>query len=298
MYSQRKAEMKKLKRREKQSQIRQALLINEYIQTKYFAIYQEAAYYYNELNARYPSRPDLRKADEFRAWKLAIKGEPVRVRKYSKARYTNIRIQSAETPVETPTETPSEMPIEIEMPVETPTETRSEMPIEIETPVETPTETPTETPSEMPIEIEMPVETPTETPTETPSEMPIEIKTPVEIPIESIPKKVMELKIQLMDPAIITQTLSVETDEIIQENPMEVAAQEIFDEEIPTLHSTLTEEIPQHIIEKIVKELQDAPELRNIMTDIEQELEFQQIDNEIDMFEDTRLEEELENLMW
>ena len=135
MYSQRKAEMKKLKRREKQSQIRQALLINEYIQTKYFAIYQEAAYYYNELNARYPSRPDLRKADEFRAWKLGIKGEPVRVRKYSKARYTNIRIQSAETPVETPTETPSEIPIEIE------------------TPVETSTETPTETPSEIPIEI-------------------------------------------------------------------------------------------------------------------------------------------------
>ena len=108
----------------------------------------------------------------------------------------------------------------------------------------------------------------------------------------------MELKIQLMDPAIITQTLSVETDEIIQENPMEVAAEEIFDEEIPTLHPTLTEEIPQHIIEKIVKELQDDPELRTIMTDIEQELEFQQIDNEIDMFEDIRLEEELENLIW
>ena len=254
MYSQRKAEMKKLKRREKQSQIRQALLINEYIQTKYFAIYQEAANYYNELNAIYPTRPDLRKADEFRAWKLVIKGESLRIRKYPKTCYTNIRIQSAETPVETPTETPSEIPIEIKTPVETPTETSSEMPIEIET--------------------------------------------PVEIPIESIPKKVMELKIQLMDPAIITQTLSVETDEIIQENPMEVAAEEIFDEEIPTLHPTLTEEIPQHIIEKIVKELQDDPELRTIMTDIEQELEFQQIDNEIDMFEDIRLEEELENLIW
>ena len=286
MYSQGKVEMKKLKRREKQSQIRQALLINEYIQTKYFAIYQEAACYYNELNDSYPSRPDLRKADEFRAWKRSIKGEPVRVRKHSKAHYTNIRVQSAETPVETPTEMPSEMPIEIEIPVETSTETPTETPVETST--ETPVETSTETSSEMP----------TETPTETSSEMPIEIETPVEIPIESIPKKVMELKIQLMDPSIITQTLSVETDEIIQENPMEVAAQEIFDEEIPTLHPTLTEEIPQHIIEKIVKELQDDPELRNIMTDIEEELEFQQIGNEIEIFEDNRLEEELENLLW
>ena len=79
---------------------------------------------------------------------------------------------------------------------------------------------------------------------------------------------------------------------------MEVAAQEIFDEEIPTLYPTLTAEIPQHIIEKIIKELQDDPELRNIMTDIEEELEFQQIGNEIEIFEDNRLEEELENLLW
>ena len=278
MYSQRKVEMKKLKRREKQSQIRQALLINEYIQTKYFDIYQEAACYYNELNASYPSRPDLRKADEFRAWKRCIKGEPIRVRKYSKTRYTNIRIQSAETPVETPTEMSSEMPFEIEIPVEASTETSTE------TPVETSTETSPEMPTEMP--------------TETASEIPIEIETPVETLIESIPKKVMELKIPLMDPSIITRTLSVETDEIIQENPMEVAAQEIFDEEIPTLYPTLTEEIPQHIIEKIVKELRDDPELRNIMTNIEEELEFQQIGNEIEIFEDNRLEEELENLLW
>ena len=192
MYSQRKVEMKKLKRREKQSQIRQALLINEYIQTKYFGIYQEAACYYNELNASYPSRPDLRKADEFRAWKRRIKGEPIRVRKYSKARYTNIRIQSAETPVETPTEMSSEMPIEIEIPVETSNETPTETPVEAstETSTETPVETSTETSPEMP----------TEMPTETASEIPIEI----EIPIESIPKKVMELKITLMDPSIIT----------------------------------------------------------------------------------------------
>ena len=112
--------MKKLKRREKQSQIRQALLINEYIQTKYFGIYQEAACYYNELNASYPSRPDLRKADEFRAWKRCIKGEPI----------MSIEI---EIPVETSNETPTETPVEAstetstETPVETSTETSPEI---------------------------------------------------------------------------------------------------------------------------------------------------------------------------
>ena len=268
--------LKKAKRRERQNQVRQALLVNEYIYTKYFDIYQEAANYYNELNNIYPTRPDLRKCDEFKAWKMSTNGAPIRIsyiRKQSKVLYPNIAIQPSETSVEMPVETSVEMPVEtsVEMPVET----------SVEMPVETSVEMPVETSVEMPVEtsVEMPVETSVEMPVETSVEMPVETS------VERTAKKVMELKIQLLDSSDIAET-----------NPLNVAVEETIHEE--TIHPSLTEEIPPEIIAKIVKELREDPELRTIMTDIEQELEFEQIDNELDIFEDNRLEEELENLMW
>ena len=269
--------LKKEKRREKISQTRQALLINEYIYTKYFNIYQEAARYYNELNNMYPSRPDLRKCDEFRAWKMAANGAPIRIRKYPKVCYTNIPVEIQ----------PVEMPVQpVEMPVQP-----DEMPVQ---PVEMPVQS-----DEMPVQSdEMPVQ-PVEMPVQS-DEIPVQL---VEMPVQSvqpderIPKKVMELKIQLLDSAVITETLSIQTEEIIQENTLEVAAEGIIQKETPTLHPSLTEEIPQEIIDKIVNELREDPELRTIMTDIEQSLEFEQVGNELDIFEDDRLEEELENMM-
>ena len=258
---------KKVKRREKISEARQALLINEYVYTKYFNIYQEAALYYNELNNMYPTRPDLRKCDEFRAWKMAANGAPIRIRKYNKVCYTNIpvEIQPDEIPAQ-----PVEIPVQpVEMPVQP-----AKMPVQ---PVEMPVQ-----PAEMPVQ---------------PAEMPVQ---PVEMPVqpaERIPKKVMELKIPLLDPAVITETLSIQTEEIIQENTLEVAAEGIIQEETPTLHPSLTEEIPQEIVDKIINELREDPELKTIMSDIEEELEFEQIGMELDISDDDRLEIELENLM-
>ena len=51
------------------SERRQAVFIAEYVQMKYFDIFCEAAGYYNQLNTLYPTRPDLRKSREYRAWK-------------------------------------------------------------------------------------------------------------------------------------------------------------------------------------------------------------------------------------
>ena len=43
---------------------REAIFINEYVQTKYKDIYREAANLYNEINKKYPQKPDLRKTTE------------------------------------------------------------------------------------------------------------------------------------------------------------------------------------------------------------------------------------------
>ena len=249
MNSSRKSELKKIKRREKQNKIRQALLVNEYVYVKYFNIYQEAAEYYNSLNRLYPSRPDLRKCDEFKALKLAANGAPIRVRIYNKALYTNMSTEKCdETPVQPAVETP----------------------------------------------VQPAVETPVQPAVETP------VQPAVETPVQSagrVPRKVMELKIPLLAPAVITETLSSQKEEIIQENILEVATEGIIREETPTFHPSLTEEIPQEIVDKIINELRDDPELQTIMTDIEEQLEFEQIGMDLDILDD-RLEDELENLTW
>ena len=266
--------LKKEKRREKTSEARQALLISEYVYNKHFNVYQEAARYYNELNKMYPTRPDLRKCDEFRAFKMATKGGPIRIRKYGKTCYANIPVEIQ--PVEIPVQT-VEIPVQ---PVEIPVQT-VEIPVQ---PVEIPVQT-----------VEIPVQ-PVEIPVQT-VEIPVQ---PVELPVQPvkcIPKKVMELKIPLIDPAVITETLSIQTEEIIQENTLEVASEGIIQEETPTLYPSLTEEIPQEIVDKIINELREDPELKTIMTGLEEEFEFEQIGMELDISDDDRLEIELENLM-
>ena len=58
----------------KQSKIltREALFINEYVQTKYKHIYNEAASFYNQINKKYSKKPDLRRTTEFRLWKNSV----------------------------------------------------------------------------------------------------------------------------------------------------------------------------------------------------------------------------------
>ena len=99
-----------------------------------------------------------------------------------------------------------------------------------------------------------------------------------------------------MKPSVVTETLQILTQETIQENPLQVAAEGIT-QETTTFHPSLQEEIPQDVIDRIINELREDPELRTIMTDIEQDLEFEQVGTELDIFEDNRLENELENMM-
>ena len=79
---------------------------------------------------------------------------------------------------------------------------------------------------------------------------------------------------------IITETLQTVTEEVLQEDM--------------NLEPSLYEEISPEVIEKIINELRAEPELQNIVTNIEQELEFEQGVMDIDISDDDRLEKELE----
>ena len=64
----------KMWRRCKKFEKRQALFVQEYVEEKYRAIYDEVMEFYNALNGLYPTKYDLRKTNEFRKWKTTISG--------------------------------------------------------------------------------------------------------------------------------------------------------------------------------------------------------------------------------
>ena len=64
-----KNEDRTVKRLERRSAVRQALFTCDYIETKYPHIFKEVAELYNELNAFYPRKPDLRRCLEYKCWK-------------------------------------------------------------------------------------------------------------------------------------------------------------------------------------------------------------------------------------
>ena len=246
-------------RRVNKSKARQALFITEYFQTKYFELYNEAATFFNALNKMYPTKYDVRKATEFRQWKACVNGE---IRK-SRKRTTYLNIEVDETIPQTPDESES-------LPPQTPAES---------SPPQSPAES---SPPQSPAESSPPQSPAESSPPQTPAE-----SSPPQSPAESSPPQppveysdTMELRIPLLNyrvPQKSQPTVITETIEITQET-----------EEPLTL-----DDIPAERIEDIINQLRQDPDLRNIFTDIEQQLEFEHLGMDIDIPEQNLLEDEL-----
>ena len=292
-------------RRENRAQVQQALLISEYIQCKYTDVYQEAANFYNELNARYPSKSDLRRTDEFKVLKMGIPFHTKKVtRKYTKQSYEPIQVttgssftlicqQLASTEGdEQPTANPEKYPEGDEQTAANP-EGDEQTAANLEGHEQT-----AANPEKYPEGDEQTAANPEgdEQTAANPEGDEQTAANPEKHP-EGDGQKIMQLRIPLLKPSVITQTVQVVTDEVLEENPLQVASNEIVPEST-TLYPSLHEEIPNDILERIINELRQEPELNTIMTDIEQSIELEQLDMDIDIPIDDRLENELENLFW
>ena len=243
--------------------------MTDYIMHKYFDIYSEAAEYYNELNQKYPDKYDLRKTTEFKAFKT---GQAMKcTRKLPKPLHSNIQTpiqinpearitviyedqaQSPETPCEDHPQSP-----------ETPCEDHPQSP---ETPCEDHPQSP-ETPCEdHPQSPETPCEDHPQNP-ETPHED--QAQRPVELQIgKTIYTDNMKLEIPLLKPrTVTTETLQVVTQEILQED---------------TSFESSYEELAPEVVEKIISELRGDPDLKDIFTSVEEQLEFEQLGMDIDI---------------
>ena len=271
MNSSERRELYNANRRERQSKARQAVLINDYVYTKYFPIYREAAQYYNELNALYPTKRDLRRCNEFRKWKRDTSGQTVQSESPDRpVQHTNTR-RNTSYHIVYHSNIPLDQHLEPTVQAESPTEQHLELTV--------PESPDLDLSEQQQLERTVP-----ESPDRSESSANPE------------GKKIMELKIPLLKPSVVTETLQILTQETIQEeNPLQVAAEETI-QDSTTIYPTLEEELPQDIIDRIINELREDPELKTIMTGIEQDLEFEQLGMELDIPEDDRLENELENL--
>ena len=319
-----KAVQRKIQRRENRTKVRQALLVNEYVYYKYFTVYQEAAQFYNEINSKYPVKYDLRRTDEFKAWKMSITGQPVRITsKLPKPYHTSIPVtnginsgssftvicdgdleqcEQSISPEQCEHPTSSEQCEQSTSPEQCEQSTTPEQCEQSISPeqCEQPTSSEQCEQSTSPEQCEQST-TPEQCEQSTSSEQCEQAANPEQPVSPSVKQaegeKVMQLRIPLLEPSVVTQTLQIVTEETLQENSLQVAAEEVV-QETTTLYPSLHEEIPSEVIDRIIRELREDPELRNIMTDLEQDLEFEQIGMDVDIPEDVRLENELNWEIW
>ena len=279
MAERQKLEKKKQQRRDNTSKKRQDQFIADYIYHKYSAIYNEAAQFYNILNLKYPTKYDLRRNEDYRKWKRQVMGQPeknppkkylipshpyihrpIQVHPESVLTVVYDQHQSEASPYENPEQSEAS-------PYENPEQSEA-------SPYENPEQSEA-SPYENPEQSEA-------SPYEKPEQSEDLAANPKAIYVDN-----MQLQIQLLKlpakPSVTTKTLQTVTEEILQEG----------DQIEPSIH----EEIDQELIEKIISELRAEPELQNVFTNIEQQLELEQIGMDLDIPEDIRLENELENLM-
>ena len=243
------------KRRESRSKIREAIFVHEYIQTKYFHIYEEVANLYNTLNETYPCKPDLRRTEEFRSWKNSIAWEraipitPVprqKQRRYVHKPHRNIPLPLNVDPTSNLIVLPDE-PNENSVPR---TEDQS-----------------------------------------SPS-------TPESPQIELNGDKIMELRIPLISP-VKKNPDSIQTSVETPGKILETVTDEVIQESTDILHPSLLDEIEPEVIDKIISELRQEPELMDIVADIEQRIEVEEVGLDIDIPDlDDPLQDELENVFW
>ena len=258
-------------RRQSRGKARKAVFITDYVQVKYPEIFKEAEGLFNVLNARYQDKYDLRKTNEFLCFKHITEGKG---NKNGKELYFDL--ETASVSVRELESLPAETIMECEsLPTENVTECES-LPVETVTECESlPTENVTECES-LPVETVTECESlPTENVTECES-LPVETVTELS-PVTKQLEPVLEIALipeqQAREATVTSQTIQIMTE---QETP-----------------PISIDDIPTDMIDKIISQLRQDPDLTEIFNDIEFQMEFDQLGEDLDIPQMNSLEDEL-----
>ena len=245
------------KRREvstkQRNQEKEDIFISDYIKHKYSNIHAEALQIYEILSKQYPGKIDIRKTNEHKMWK-------------------NQGIPNMHPALNICQEVPPEAQMRVIFPEATTPNPEATAP-------EATTPNPEATTPNPEATTPNPEATPPEATTPNPEATTPEPKGKIAY------KDNMQLIIPLIKspvnhPGVVTQTLQIITEEIIQEQPQNV------------------DQIEPEILEQLIAELRADPELGSIFEDMEQDAEFEELGMDIDINIDTRLEDELNWQFW
>ena len=238
------------KRNHQKSLTREGMFVSDYVYTKYNCIYQEAAVLYNQINEKNPRKPDLRKTVEYRRWKnnlAALHNMPLTPVPRQKKRqlihmvHRDIPIDTTGLPVITCIDLPT---VEIPLPDQTPPSSENPVP---------------ENPS-----AENPV-----------PENPSSDDPPENPPLD---KRIGGMTMQLNIPLIQVPTSSSKTVQYPEEI-LTTACEEITIDEgdqTEVLDPSILDEVSPETMSKIIEELQRDPNLKDIMVDIENNLNIEE----------------------
>ena len=252
---QRRRELRKTHR----SITRRELLVADYVQYKYSDIYAEAVQFYNVLNDLYPTKNDLKKTYEYKAWKKNVR---------TALNPSSLNIQTPIHPQATHEEQPETSGSTQSLP---PSSDRCEQ---------------TESQPPSPIHPEKRIYADN-----------LQLRIPL-IQYPSVTTETLETVTDIQYPSVTTETLETVTD--IQYPSVTTETLETVTEETlaaGTIEPSLLQEISPDAIEKIIEELRAEPDLRDILSAVEEQLEFEQLANDIEIpeYEYDLLEKELEN---
>ena len=286
-------EYKNQKRRQARSLIREGMFISDYIQTKYYNIYQEAAELYNSINRTNPRKPDLRRTIEYRQWKNNVSAD----------------LSMPLTPI--PRQKKRELVHVIHRDIPIPMTVHPSSSLIVLPTVESPrADNQTSQPPESPRSDNQTSPQPPESPradnqtSPQPPESPRADNQTSPQPPESpradkqTSQKIMQLRIPLMPSPNMSNSIQD------PQKTLETAYREtVLDEGNQTeiLYPSLLDEVSPEIIDKIITDLRQDPELKDIMVNIENEMNVEEeiLGLNIDIPDiDDPLEEELQNIFW
>ena len=271
-------------RTKQRSQEKEDLFICDYVKHKYSDIHAEAVQIYQALINQYPDKLDLRKTEEHKLWKTSgmlnlhpalniCEVPPDAQLKIFFPQPTTPNLESTTTNLEAtvPEATAPEPPnLEVTVPEATAPEPPN---LEATVPEATAPEPPN-------LEATAPEPQNPKPPTPPKPNGKIAYKDNMQLIIPLI-------KSPVKHPGVITETLQIITEEIVQEHPQSI------------------DQIDPKILDQLIAELRADPDLGSIFKDMEQQAEFEEqqaefeelgMDIDIDM--DTRLEDELNWEFW
>ena len=263
-------------RKNRQNEKRQNLLITDYIRHKYSNVYAEALHFYTRLNDRHPNKTDLRKTDEYRFWKSGV---PC----MSESPQNQEQEPQPPSPVSSePHESQPQSPVSSE-----PHESQPPSPVSSE---------PHESQPPSPVSSEPHESQP---PSPVISEPPSPSSSEPQSPGKNIYTDNLQLRIPIQryrtvknGHSITTQTVSIVTDEVIEESAQEQPGT-VQIPQLEALQPTLIEELPADLVQEVIDQLREDPDLMNMFDNIDEQLNFEEMDFEIT--EHSLLEKELEN---